>query len=209
MKHMLKAVGLLGAFSFAITAFGQEATSGQGAQSEACRAYATTAGGSMASETMSGGMMSGGEGLAERQISGASELENRAQATTLEESGGAMTGGTMTGGMMSGGAMTGGTSVQAGQLENAVQSAVACLVELRTDIEAGQNAEEAALALLNIREDLDQTFRAAQVVQESSETLVELELLQQQVSEQREEALTTLDQVTEKENLSALSAGGQ
>lgn len=121
--------------------------------------------------------------------------------------GGTMTGGNMTGGTMTGGTMTGGTSVQAGQLENAIQSAVACLIELRTNIELGQNAEESALALLNIREDLDQTFRAARVVEESSETLVELEVLQQQVSEQREEALTTLDQVTE--NLSALSAGGQ
>lgn len=201
MKYMLKAVGLLGAFSFAVTAFGQEATSGQGAQSEACRAYATTAGGGMASETMSGGMMSGGEGLAEQQISGASELENRAQATTLE------TEGAMTGGMMSGGAMTGGTNTQADQLESAIQNAIGCLVELRADIESGQNAEEAASALLNIRGDLERIFSAAQVVAESSETLVQLEVLQQQVSEQREEALTTLDRVTE--NLSALSAGGQ
>lgn len=169
MKYMLKAVGLLGAFSFAVTAFGQEATSGQGAQSEACRAYATTAGGSMASETMTGGMMSGGA--------------------------------------MTGGAMTGGTNTQADQLESAIQNAIGCLVELRADIESGQNAEEAASALLNIRGDLERIFSAAQVVAESSETLVQLEVLQQQVSEQREEALTTLDQVTE--NLSALSAGGQ
>ena len=159
---------------------------------------------------MTGGAMSGGEGLAEQQISGASELENRAQATTLEETGGTITGGTMTGGMMSGGAMSGGataegTSLQA-DLETAVQSAVACLGELRADIESGQNAEEAALALFNIREDLDRTFRAAQAVEESNESLVRLELLQQQVSEQREEALTTLDEVTE--SLSALSAGG-
>ena len=63
------------------------------------------------------------------------------------------------------------------------------------------------LALLNIRGDLERTFRAAQVVvEESNEALVQLELLQQQVSEQREEALTTLDEATE--SLSALSAGG-
>lgn len=154
---------------------------------------------------MTGGMMSGGEGLAEQQISGASELENRAQATALE-TGGTMTGGAMTGGMMSGGAMTGGTNAQASQLESAIQSAIGCLGELRADIESGQNAEEAALALFNIREDLDRTFRAAQAVEESNESLVRLELLQQQVSEQRDEALSTLDEVTE--SLSALSAGG-
>lgn len=120
-----------------------------------------------------------------------------------------MTGGTMTGGMMTGGTMTGGamgnssTTVQASQVQEAIQSAVSCLGELRSDIEAGQNAEQAALALFNIREDLDRAFQAAQMVEESSESLAELELLQQQVSEQREEALASLDQVTQ--NLSALS----
>lgn len=118
--------------------------------------------------------------------------------------GGSMTGGTMTGGTMTGGAMgSSGTTVQASQVQEAIQSAVSCLGELRSDIESGQNAEQAALALFNIREDLDRAFQAAQMVEESSESLAELELLQQQVSEQREEALASLDQVTQ--NLSALS----
>jgi len=102
--------------------------------------------------------------------------------------------------------MTGGTNLQAGQVQNAIQSAVACLVELRADIETGQNAEEAALALLNIRQDLTRAFQAAQMVEESTEALAQLELLQQQVSEQRQEALASLDQATQ--SLSALSADG-
>lgn len=157
MKNTLKMIGLLGTFSLALTAFGQQA-GGQGTQSQACRAYATPASGSM-----TGGMMTGGMG------------------------------------------MTGGAGLQAGQVETAVQNAVSCLIELRTDIETGQNAEEAALALLNIRQDLSRVFQAARRVDESSEALVQLEMLQQQVSEQREDALTSLDQVTE--SLSAL--GGQ
>ena len=51
--------------------------------------------------------VTGGEGLGERQISSGGELESRAEALTLDESGGAMTGGAMTGGAMTGGA-TGG-----------------------------------------------------------------------------------------------------
>ena len=47
--------------------------------------------------------VTGGEGLGEQQISSGGELENRAEALTLDESGGAMTGGAMTGGAMTGG----------------------------------------------------------------------------------------------------------
>ncbi len=124
---------------------------------------------------------------------GAQSLACRAYANTA---GGGMTSGTM----------TGGTSLQPDQVQGAIQSAISCLGELRADIEWGQNAEQAALALFNIREDLGRAFQAAQMVEESNESLLQLEALQQQVSEQREEAVASLDQVTE--SLSTLSAGG-
>lgn len=134
---------------------------------------------------------------------GAQSLACRAYANTA---GGGMTGGIMTGGTMTGGTMTGGASVQLDQVQGAIQSAISCLGELRADIESGQNAEQAALALFNIHEDLGRAFQAAQIVEESNESLLQLEALQQQVSEQREEAVASLDQVTE--SLSALSADG-
>ena len=163
MKQVLKTFGFLGVLTFALTAVGQQSGGGQGAQSEACRAYANTAGGGM-------------------------------------------TGGAMTGGAMTGGTMTGGASLQLDQVQGAIRSAVACISELRTDIVLGQNAAQSALALFNIREDLGRAFQAAQMVEESNESLLQLEALEQQVSEQREEAVASLDQVTE--SLSALSAGG-
>jgi hypothetical protein len=151
MENVVKTLDFLGVFTFALTAVGQQSGGGQGTQSEACRAYAGTAGGTM-----------------------------------------------------TGGTMTGGASLQLDQVQGAIQSAISCLGELRADIESGRNADQAALALFNIRQDLGRAFQAAQMVEESNKSLLQLEALQQQVSEQREEAVASLDQVTE--SLSALSA---
>ena len=91
-----------------------EVTSGETATldvtSGAARGGAQT-GGAQADTTggaATGGSQTGGQGLGEQQISSGGELSNRAQATALDESGGAMTGGDMTGGSVTGGAATGG-----------------------------------------------------------------------------------------------------
>ena len=139
------------------------------------------------------------------QQTGGQGTQSLACRTYANTAGGGMTGGTMTGGTITGGTMTGGASVQLGQVQNAIRSALACIGELRADIVLGQNAVQASQALFNIREDLGRTFQAAQMVEESNEALLQLEALQQQVSEQREEAVASLDQVTE--SLSTLSAG--
>ena len=115
MKHLKTVLFVLAAsltFVFAQQTGGADATEGDAsAQLQELRELYDQLGRLIAELEAQMGV-TGGEGLAERQVSEGEELEERREA--LDETGGAMTGGDMTGGMTGG--ATGGEGLAEGQV---------------------------------------------------------------------------------------------